>query len=319
MELNAVSQKISAIEQTINRHIIGQERLVKDAVICLLAGGNVLIEGVPGLGKTKLVSTLAKTVGLDFKRIQFTPDLMPADITGTNIYNREQNAFEFQPGPVFSHIVLADEINRATPKTQGAMLEAMQERTVTSGGQTYSLDSPYMVLATQNPIEQEGTYPLPEAQLDRFMFKLLVDFPSASSLTKIVTMTTGSAEEDVSVSTTRDELLAMQELVKTIPLAAPVLDYAMRLIIATHPDQDSATDLVKRYVLMGASPRGAQNIVRGAKVKAIMDGRFNVAQEDINYVAIPVLRHRLALNYEAISDGVSAEQIIDNLIKEVSF
>ncbi len=317
MEVKELTSHINKIETEISKHIIGQDKLIKDTIICLMSGGNLLLEGVPGLGKTKLVSCLAKSLGLDFKRIQFTPDLMPADITGTNIYNREKNVFEFQKGPVFTNILLADEINRATPKTQAAMLEAMQEKSVTAAGKTHIMEKPYMVLATQNPIEQEGTYPLPEAQLDRFMFKLLVEFPDIESLTRIVNLTTKSSENEISVVSSKDEILEVQNTITTVPIAEAVMEYAMKLILATHPESDVATNNVKEYVEMGSSPRGAQNIIKAARVKAIMENRYNVAFEDIDYVAIPVLRHRLALNYQAMSQGVKSEDIVNDIIKKV--
>ncbi len=314
-ELQKVVTLVKDIKEEVSKHLIGQDELITDTIICLLAGGNLLLEGVPGLGKTKLVSTLGIALGLDFKRIQFTPDLMPADITGTNIYNKDKGTFEFQKGSVFCNIVLADEINRATPKTQAAMLEAMQEKTVTVGGHTYKLPKPYMVMATQNPIEQEGTYPLPEAQLDRFMFKLNVKFPDASVLHKIVNLTTGVNEPEVNVITDGKALLEARDAVKLIPVAEPVMDYAMRLIVATHPESEDATKLVKGYVGQGSSPRGAQGIIMAARVRALIEGRYNVSFEDIKKMAYPVLRHRFILNFEAMSDGVTVEQIIDELLE----
>ncbi len=317
MNLEQVLENIKSIETEVSKQIIGQDKLIKDTLICLMAGGNLLLEGVPGLGKTKLVSALSKALGLDFKRIQFTPDLMPADITGTNIYNRDRNVFEFQKGPIFTNILLADEINRATPKTQSAMLEAMQEKSVSIAGQSHKLDFPYMVLATQNPIEQEGTYPLPEAQLDRFMFKLLVDFPDISSLAKIVDITTGTEEEKINVISDRDSVLESQRQITSIPVSESVMEYAMKIIVATHKDKEFATEMVKKYTEMGSSPRGAQNIIKSAKVKALMEDRFNVAFDDIKYVAPMVLRHRVVLNYNALSDGVSAENIIEDILQKV--
>lgn len=317
MELNQLQEKIQEIKVEINRHIIGQDKLVEDTLICLLAGGNLLLEGVPGLGKTRLVSVLGQVLGLEFRRIQFTPDLMPADITGTNIYNKDTNTFEFQEGPVFGNIILADEINRATPKTQAAMLEAMQEKTVTVGGTTYKLPKPYMVMATQNPIEQEGTYPLPEAQMDRFMFKLLVEFPDVVDLTSIIKLTTTGKEEAVSAVIDGASLMEMQAVIRDIPISEDVLNYAMRLIVATHPTRDEATEKVKRYVMQGASPRGAQGIIQGAKVKALLEGRYNVSFNDIKQMARPILRHRIALNFEAMSEGVTVDGLITGLLKEL--
>lgn len=316
-QLEKVGLLAEKIENEIAKHIIGQKELIKDTIICFLAGGNMLLEGVPGLGKTRLVSTLGVALGLDYKRIQFTPDLMPADITGTNIYNKETGGFEFQKGPVFTNIVLADEINRATPKTQSAMLEAMQEKTITSGTTTYKLDMPYLVMATQNPIEQEGTYPLPEAQMDRFMFKLNVEFPTVNELLEIVNLTTGAKELEVEVITNAKEILEAQEAAKLVPIAKPVLEYAMRLIAATHPESEFAPEVIKKYIRTGSSPRGAQAIIAASRVRAIMEGRFNVAFEDIKKIAYPVLRHRLLLNFDAISDGRSADSIIAELIENI--
>ncbi len=318
MTTDTALKLIHDVKAEVTSHIVGQDKLVDDTIICLFAGGNLLLEGLPGLGKTKLVSVLARTLGLDFKRIQFTPDLMPADITGTNIFNRETNNFEFQKGPVFTNILLADEINRATPKTQAAMLEAMQEKSVSIAGHTYPLNAPYMVLATQNPIEQEGTYPLPEAQLDRFMFKLNVEFPDAASLARIVSLTTGKEEAQVKVIADPKSVLAAIDFATTVPAATSVIDYAMRLIVATHPKSEHATDMVDKYVIAGASPRGAQNIIKSARVKALMQGRFNVSFEDIDAVAIPVLRHRLALGFNALQDGIDVEHIIQDILDRTS-
>ncbi len=317
MDLTQTIQNIKDIEQEVAKHIVGQDKLIRDTLICLYAGGNLLLEGVPGLGKTKLVSTLSQALGLNFKRIQFTPDLMPADITGTNIFNRDTNSFEFQKGPVFTNILLADEINRATPKTQSAMLEAMQEKSVSMAGKSYQLDKPYMVLATQNPIEQEGTYPLPEAQLDRFMFKLMVEFPDIKALAEIVNLTTGKDEDEVQCVSSREKLLEDQKLISTIQVASAVMDYAMKIIVSTHKDNELAPEQVKKYVSMGSSPRGAQNLIKAARVKALMDDRFNVSFEDINYVSPLVLRHRIALNYNAITDNIEVEDIIKAIINKV--
>ncbi len=312
-QIQAYMQQIAA---ELGEHIIGQEQLIDEVLLCLFAGGNLLLEGVPGLGKTKLVSTLAQVLDLDFKRIQFTPDLMPADITGTNIYNKEKNSFEFQAGPIFANLLLADEINRATPKTQAAMLEAMQEKAVTVAGNSYPLAKPYLVLATQNPIEQEGTYPLPEAQLDRFMFKLNVAFPSADSLAKIVMSTTDGSEQKVNKLTNAEELLAVIDLIKELPIAEAVLDSAMQLVLATHP-QHSSNSMVQKYVLQGSSLRGGQALVSSAKVRALYQGRYNVAFADIKAVAEPALRHRMILNYKAVQDGISSEDIISSIIAQV--
>lgn len=307
----------SKIETEVSKHIIGQKELIRDTIICLFSGGNLLLEGVPGLGKTRLVKVLGEVIGLDFKRVQFTPDLMPADITGTNIFNKETGLFEFQKGPVFTNIVLADEINRATPKTQSAMLEAMQEKTVTVGGVTYTLPKPYMVLATQNPIEQEGTYPLPEAQMDRFMFKLNVEFPSVEELLDIVNLTTVGTEANVQCVTTGEELLQIQEAISKVPCAKAVLEYGMRLVKATHPDAEIAPEIVKKYVVCGASPRAAQGIIRAARVRALLDNRYNIAFEDVAAMAYPILRHRLILNFDAMADQKSPDQIIEALLKSI--
>ncbi len=316
-KLEKVGLLAARIEEEVARHIIGQKELIKDTIICLLSGGNMLLEGVPGLGKTRLVSVLGVALGLDHKRIQFTPDLMPADITGTNIYKKETGAFEFQKGPVFTNIVLADEINRATPKTQAAMLEAMQEKTITSGVNTYKLDKPYLVMATQNPIEQEGTYPLPEAQMDRFMFKLNVEFPSVEELLQIVTLTTGTQEPAIEAITNAAEILEVQAAAKEVPVARPVMEYAMRLIALTHPDNEASPQVIKKYIRCGSSPRGAQAIIATSRVRALMEGRYNVAFEDIRKMAYPVLRHRLLLNFDAMSDGRNADSIIKEMIESV--
>lgn len=282
----------------------------------MIAGGNVLLEGMPGLGKTQLVKTIGCVLNMDFARIQFTPDLMPSDITGTDIFVKDEagGRFEFRKGPVFANIVLADEINRATPKTQSALLEAMQEKTVTSGKNTYKLPDPFFVLATQNPIEQEGTYPLPEAQLDRFMFKLNVAFPTAKELLEIVNLTTAADRYEpkpVADSSLFSEIFAISQ---QVPMADAVADYAMGLVIKTHPE--NGWERAKKYILTGASPRAAQAIVTASKIRAVLSGRYNVSFDDIKHVAKPVLCHRILLNFEALSDGFSAEDLVDELLKE---
>ena len=280
----------------------------------MIAGGNVLLEGLPGLGKTQLVKTIGKVLDMEFSRIQFTPDLMPSDITGTDIFVKDQQGFVFQKGPVFANIVLADEINRATPKTQSALLEAMQEKTVTCGKNTYKLPAPFFVLATQNPIESEGTYPLPEAQLDRFMFKLNVAFPTAKELADIVTLTTsGEAREPQKVA---DSSLFAEifDVSKQVPVADAVMEYAMTLITKTHPE--NGWEQAQKYILSGASPRAAQAIVTASKIRAVLNGRYNVSFEDVKSVAKPVLCHRILLNFEAMSDGVTAEKLVDMLLNE---
>lgn len=315
-----VLETVSKIEAEVSRHMIGQRDIIRQVIICMLAGGNVLLEGMPGLGKTRLVNILGKVMGLEFSRIQFTPDLMPADVTGTNIIDRNESSegmFRFQPGPIFSNIVLADEINRATPKTQSAMLQAMQEKTVTVANTTYKLPEPFFVLATQNPIEMEGTYPLPEAQMDRFLFKLNVPSPGFDELKDIIKLTTTNTEETVETVTNADEVIMIQKAAKEIPIAEPVLDYAVRIVVATRPDDDSSPEMVKKYVRYGSSPRGAQAIISTARIRALLCGRYNVSFEDIQTVAYPSLRHRIFLNFDAVSDNITPDMIIDGIIKDV--
>jgi len=319
-DIQRVTETVQKIELEVEKHMVGQKELIRQVLICMLAGGNVLLEGVPGLGKTRLVNTLGQVMGLQFSRIQFTPDLMPADVVGTNIIVKDQSdggMFRFQKGPVFSNIVLADEINRATPKTQSAMLQAMQEKTVTVANTTYKLPQPFFVLATQNPIEMEGTYPLPEAQLDRFLFKLDVPFPSLEELADIVTMTTSRRQPELEAVTGSEELLEMMEIVKEIPVAQPVLEFALKLVLATHPETKYAPDIAKKYIRFGASPRGAQAIISTAKIRAILEGRYNVAFEDIHYTAYPALRHRLFLNFDGMSEGLTPDNLISEIIKEI--
>lgn len=304
----------------IAKDIIGQTEVMESIVIAMIAGGNVLLEGVPGVGKTRMVRTLGRVFGLPFSRIQFTPDLMPADVTGTNIITRDEKGnsiFEFQKGPIFSNIILADEINRATPKTQSALLEAMQEHTVTVMGESRKLDEPFFVLATQNPIEQDGTYPLPEAQMDRFMLKLNVTYPNLKELAEIVNITQVTMEETSNAVVDAKTLLEMRELSKEILVADEVLNYAMRLTLATHPESEVASKISKKYVRFGASPRAAQAIISTAKVRALLKGRLNVSYEDINTLAYHVLRHRINRNFEAITDNVSTDEIVEQLIKEL--
>ena len=305
----------------VSRDVIGQKEVVEGTIIAMIAGGNVLLEGVPGVGKTRLVRTLGRVFDLPFSRIQFTPDLMPADVTGTNIIVKDENGnskFEFQPGPIFSNIVLADEINRATPKTQSALLEAMQEHTVTVMGTSRRLAEPFFVLATQNPIEQDGTYPLPEAQMDRFMFKLLVPNPSLEELMQIVEMTQVTMSEGADSVCSGDQLLRMRETANKIPVAKEVMRYAMILTSATHPDRECASETAKKYVRVGASPRAGQAMISAAKVKALIAGRYNVSFSDINELACFVLRHRLKLNFEAVAERISADEIIKKIVDEVS-
>ena len=305
----------------IRRDVIGQNEVVEGTIIAMIAGGNVLLEGVPGVGKTRLVRTLGRVFSLPFSRIQFTPDLMPADVTGTNIIVKDEqgnSSFQFQPGPVFSNIILADEINRATPKTQSALLEAMQEHTVTVMGVSRKMMEPFFVLATQNPVEQDGTYPLPEAQMDRFMFKLVVPNPSLDDLMSIVTMTQKTMAEVAEPACTGEQLLQMRETANQIPIAEEVMRYAMTLCAATHADSEFASEAAKKYIRLGASPRAGQALISAAKVKALMKGRFNVAYSDINELAYPVLRHRMKLNFEAVAEKVSADQIIGQIVAEVA-
>lgn len=319
-DFQKVLDTVGRIEAEVSRHMIGQKEVIRQVIICMLAGGNILLEGMPGLGKTRLVNTLGTVMGLGFSRIQFTPDLMPADVTGTNLVSRkegEEGMFRFQPGPIFSNIVLADEINRATPKTQSAMLQAMQEGTVTVANTTHQLPRPFFVLATQNPIEMEGTYPLPEAQMDRFLFKLDVPFPSFDELKGIIQLTTTNKTETIEKVTHAEEIQHIQNASREIPIAEPVLDYALRLAMATHPEDQNAPEVTKKYVRYGASPRGAQAIIGTARIRALLNGRYNVSFEDIQSVAYPALRHRVFLNFDAVSDDITPDKVIDALIKDV--
>lgn len=303
----------------IRRDVIGQQEVVEGTVIAMIAGGNVLLEGVPGVGKTRLVRSLGRVFDMPFSRIQFTPDLMPADVTGTNIIVKGEDGnstFQFQPGPVFSNIVLADEINRATPKTQSALLEAMQEHTVTVMGVSRRMKEPFFVLATQNPIEQDGTYPLPEAQMDRFMFNLIVPNPGLDELMEIVNLTQKTMAEVAEPVCSGEELLKMRQTANQVPVAEDVMRYAMTLCSATHATGDCASAAAVKYVRLGASPRAGQALISAAKVKALMNGRFNVAYSDINSLAKPVLRHRMKLNFEAIADRVSPDSIVDMIVSE---
>ncbi len=310
----------AAIESEVGKVIVGQQEVVRFTLIAILSGGHVLLEGVPGLGKTMLIRTLGQVLNLDFSRIQFTPDLMPADITGTEIMEEQadgRRGFRFQHGPVFANLVLADEINRATPKTQSALLEAMQEKTVTVANHTYPLPPPFFVLATQNPIEQEGTYPLPEAQLDRFIFKINVPFPSADDLTEILARTTGGETAVPATTADGNQLVAMQELARQIPIPSHVSQFVSRLIVSTHPGSSPAP-LVNQYVRYGSSPRGGQAMVLGAKIVALLAGRYNVSFDDVTAVAPAALRHRLLLNFEGQAEGIQPDNVIADLIKNVS-
>lgn len=319
-DIKKFEKQVKDILHQIGRDLIGQDEVVQGTVIAMIAGGNVLLEGVPGVGKTRLVRTLARVFDLPFSRIQFTPDLMPADVTGTNIIVKDEkgnSSFKFQQGPIFSNIILADEINRATPKTQSALLEAMQEHTVTVMGVSRKLNEPFFVLATQNPIEQDGTYPLPEAQMDRFMFKLIVSYPNLEELAKIVNITQITMDETADVACNKEDLLLMREVAKEIPVAEDVLNYTMKLTLATHPDSEVASAVSKKFVRYGASPRAAQALITAAKVRALMDGRYNVSFNDINALAPMVLRHRIKPNFEAITEHITTDQIIMKIIKEL--
>jgi len=308
--------KLAQVKAEIGQVLVGQDEVVNLTLTALLAGGHVLLEGVPGLGKTLLARTLAEVLDVSYNRIQFTPDLMPSDITGTNLILSGRDDFEFRPGPVFANLVLADEVNRATPKTQSALLESMQEGKVTVFGQTRDLPRPFFVIATQNPLEMEGTYPLPEAQLDRFLFKVMVPYPSVDDLREIVARTTGVSQHQTQAVMSGEDILAVNQLAREVPLADKVLEFALKLLVATHPGNEKALPMVKKYVLVGASPRGIQSIILAARVAALLDGRYNVSFGDIEQVALPALRHRLFLNFEAQGGGISADAIIAEILAE---
>ncbi|MBR6158622.1 MAG: MoxR family ATPase [Lachnospiraceae bacterium] len=310
-EYDVMQQKLLACEFEIGREIIGQRDVIRSVMLAILSGGNVLLEGMPGLGKTRLVNTISHVLNLSFKRIQFTPDLMPGDITGTNIMERSESGsvFRFEAGPIFANIILADEINRATPKTQSALLEAMQEHIVTVGNVSHKVPEPFFVLATQNPIETEGTYPLPEAQLDRFMFKIMVPFPTKEELAGIVGLTESVQQGAAQTVLNGDELQQAIQMAKEIKIADAVMDYILDIMMATHGGN--------KYVREGASPRAAQAIIRGAKARAFMEGRYNVSFEDVDTVVPAVLRHRLILSFDAVSDGVNEDMVVAEIIKNV--
>lgn len=318
-QIKIFSQKVNEVKNEIHKDIVGNEEVVENVIISIIAGGNVLLEGVPGVGKTRLVRSLSKVLELPFSRIQFTPDLMPSDITGTNIIQKDENGkmeTVFQKGPIFANLILGDEINRATPKTQSALLEVMQEHKVTVSNVTYNMSEPYFVLATQNPVEQDGTYPLPEAQMDRFMFKLIMEFPGVEELANIVNMTQKNMAEVASAVIDGNTILEMRELAKDVPVASEVMNYAMNLVSNTHPEVKNASETAKKYIKYGASPRAAQNIITGAKIRALIKGNYNVSYEDIDVLAYPVLRHRIKINYNAINDHLNIEDVIGLLLKE---
>ena len=317
-EVDAFRASIATLKDEIAKTIVGNETVIDGVLMCLLAGGHALLEGVPGLGKTMLVKTLAEALSLQFSRVQFTPDLMPADILGTTVIDDTQaggKVFEFRKGPIFANIVLADEINRATPKTQSALLEAMQEHRVSVGKRTHVLDEPFVVLATQNPLEMEGTYPLPEAQLDRFFFKLHVPFPNREELHAILDLTTGAARTERTAVLHREDILRMQNLVRRVPVARHVQDYAIRVVQGTHPDGPDAPEICKRFVRFGASPRGAQSVLLAAKIRALFEGRFAASIDDVRAAALPALRHRVLLNFEGEAEGMKTDQVVDAILK----
>jgi MoxR-like ATPase len=317
MELREEFKDIfTRLKVEISKVIVGYDEIIEQVLIALFSGGHILLEGLPGLGKTLMVKTLAEALDLTFSRIQFTPDLMPSDIIGTNVMEQDRT-FRFQPGPIFAQIVLADEINRATPKTQSALLEAMQEHSVTVSGIIHRLKEPFFVMATQNPIEMEGTYPLPEAQLDRFFFKLKLGFPGKDELIDIIDRTTNPEVPKAEKVLDGETIEIKKKEIRSVPVSTPVKEYAVRLVLAIHPELESSPSMVRRYVRYGASPRGVQSLILGAKVKALIDGRYNVSFSDIRYVAKPSLRHRIILNFEGEAEGLDTDTIIDQILEEV--
>jgi len=319
-ELAETRDRIETLKAQVGRVMVGQEAVIDGVLACLLSGGNVLLEGVPGIGKTQLVKTLAAATQLEFSRIQFTPDLMPADVVGTTVIDENdsgQRNFRFEAGPIFANLLLADEINRATPKTQSALLEAMQEQHVTVGGTTRPLPAPFCVLATQNPLEMEGTFPLPEAQLDRFMYKVLVPYPTLEELSEIVARTTGRETQEAEAVVSGEEILALREELKGVPAVPPVVEYALRLVIATQPESDGAPEATRAHVRVGASPRGAQALLKGARYRAVVAGRDAVSFEDVRACVKPALRHRLLLSFEGEAAGVSADDILEGILAAV--
>ena len=318
-KIKMFSEKIAEVKCELRRDVVGQESIIDNVIIAIVAGGNVLLEGVPGVGKTRLVRSLGRVLSLPFSRIQFTPDLMPSDVTGANIVEKDENGklnTSFRKGPIFANLVLADEINRATPKTQSAMLEVMQEHKVTIGNDVHKISEPFFVLATENPIEQDGTYPLPEAQMDRFVFKLIVNFPSDDELMDIVKMTQKTLDETAEAVINGEEILEMRKLASEVLITDEVLSYAIRLVSGTHPELPKGTPSTKKYVKYGASPRAGQALITCAKVKALMEGRYNVSYDDIDELACPVLRHRIKVNFTAINDKLGVDDVIKMIIKE---
>ena len=311
-------EKFNLIRDEVGKFIVGQEQIVEDVLVAIVCGGHVLLVGVPGLGKTALVNTISKALDLKFKRIQFTPDLLPADIVGTQILLDKGGSrqLEFQPGPVFCNILLADEINRATPKTQSALLETMQEKSVTVAGETHRMEMPFFTLATQNPIEQDGTFPLPEAQLDRFFFKLFVELPSHDEFSAILDRTGGNSHPEIKSVANGNDIIAMGELIRDVPIEKSVQDHLVRVVRATHPNDENAPSEVKRFVRYGSSPRGAQSLLAAARARALLEGRFHVAAEDINRMALPALRHRVMLSFEGEAEGVSTDSIMQSVISK---
>lgn len=319
MQIELFSKLVQDMRTEIHKDIVGQNDVVDNVIIAIIAGGNVLLEGVPGVGKTRLVRSLGRVLNLPYSRIQFTPDLMPSDVTGTNIIQKDEDGkmhSVFQKGPIFANLILGDEINRATPKTQSAMLEVMQEHKVTISNVTYQMAEPFFVLATENPVEQDGTYPLPEAQMDRFMFKLIMEFPTTAELMNIVSMTQVTMDEVANAVVDGNTILQMRELAKSVPVATDVLVYAMNLVANTHPELTNTSETAKKYIKYGASPRAGQALITAAKIRALINGNYNVSYDDIDALAFPVLRHRIKINYNAINDHLTIEGVIAQLIKE---